>query len=362
MKKINPKFAKLKFVNDFISSVIALFIRKVELRCGEKNVVILDMHLLGDAVLDLPLIEALISEGKNVCYITGSWNKPLFSNVRVDFEILYLDCPWIRRASLVNFIRQLRYIKSRLSDREWGYSVDVRGDFRNILILCYLKVGGIVTFDWTGGKFLISKIVNDDGTYKHLAMHNVMILNSLGINCKFEDYLPELRLNEVLPKNNFNNATALIHFGASMPMRVMPIKQVRSVLLKIRKNHKKVIFVIDPKQSGAYSEVVTEYLRELDFEFSIWKGVLEELICIINTVTTVYAMDSGIAHLAAAMGKHVIVFFGPSDKRLVGPIGKSVRYVEGKGIKTGACLICDHNKCKAPVNMQCYQGISTEMI
>jgi heptosyltransferase III len=54
---------------------------------------------------------------------------------------------------------------------------------------------------------------------------------------------------------------------------------------------------------------------------------LYELACWISSATVYLGNDSGISHLAAAVGAPVIALFGPTDPRVWGPRGPSVRVV-----------------------------------
>ncbi|WP_353432685.1 glycosyltransferase family 9 protein [Polynucleobacter sp. MWH-UH23A] len=361
MKKINSKFIKLKFLNDLFSLILIFLFGKSKLNRNGNSILVLDLHLLGDAVLDIPLIEAikLNNNDKNIFFLTGSWNKPLFSTIDVDFPVLYIDCPWIRSGSVGTFLKQLHNLKKQFSDYSWNYCIDVRGDFRNILILFYLRVGGIVSFAWTGGVYMLSRVVHDDGILKHLAAHHVMILNALGINSTFEQYIPFIKLNS--PSKRLKMFATLIHFGASKRLRSMPLDQAYSIFIKIRASHKRIIFVVDPSQQIEYTKAIESMLVKLEFEYLMWKGELASLIALIGRVTNVYAMDSGIAHLSAALGKQVTVFFGPSDKNLVGPLGHHVINIQGQDALTGVCASCDHEFCRSLEAMKCFRNIATKL-
>ena len=70
----------------------------------------------------------------------------------------------------------------------------------------------------------------------------------------------------------------------------------------------------------------------------------------LKTLDQFYAMDSGPAHLAAALGIDTTVFFGPHLSRAVRPTGRHVTVVERRDIP---CRPCDQRRCTNQNHQEC---------
>jgi heptosyltransferase-2 len=66
--------------------------------------------------------------------------------------------------------------------------------------------------------------------------------------------------------------------------------------------------------------------------------------------------DTGVAHLAAALGVPTVTLFGPTDPRLTAPRGRSASIVEGRA----PCAPCFLPRC--PIDHVCMQAISVAFV
>jgi heptosyltransferase-1 len=86
----------------------------------------------------------------------------------------------------------------------------------------------------------------------------------------------------------------------------------------------------------------------------VWRGGLREFIVMVSRAERMYTMDSGPAHIAAALGRHTVVFFGPNVPAATAPRGIHVRVVEDV---TVACRPCDQHHCTNAVNQACMRSL-----
>jgi ADP-heptose:LPS heptosyltransferase len=83
---------------------------------------------------------------------------------------------------------------------------------------------------------------------------------------------------------------------------------------------------------------------------------LGELVAFLPLLDKFYAMDSGPAHLAAALGVDTTVFFGPHLSRAVRPMGRKVVVVERADVP---CRPCDQHRCTNPHFQQCLTQVAS---
>lgn len=86
----------------------------------------------------------------------------------------------------------------------------------------------------------------------------------------------------------------------------------------------------------------------------VGKTSLAEALEIVSNARVVVSNDSGIAHVAAALGKRTIVIFGPTDPSCTAPRGAEIV----RGI--AACAPCGLRQC--PIDHRCMESISAEEV
>ena len=112
--------------------------------------------------------------------------------------------------------------------------------------------------------------------------------------------------------------------------------------------------------SPADEEMVREYfsLIRLDTITPLTNLSLNELAAVLRKCDLYVGNDSGVTHLAAAVGIPVVALFGPTDPRVWGPRGDKVLTVY-KGLE---CSPCSREKMRGCKNQRCMEEISVEEV
>ena len=106
------------------------------------------------------------------------------------------------------------------------------------------------------------------------------------------------------------------------------------------------IAVADAVSGLAAEPIASTVGRDLP---EILPRLLARLGCLVSS-------DTGVAHLAAALGVPTVTLFGPTDPRLTAPRGRSGRSVEGPA----PCAPCFLPRC--PIDHVCMQAISVASV
>jgi len=124
----------------------------------------------------------------------------------------------------------------------------------------------------------------------------------------------------------------------------------------IKDDHAKIIVPVGP----ADEEMVREYfsLIRLDTVTPLTNLSLNKLAAVLRKCDLYVGNDSGITHLAAAVGIPVVALFGPTDPRVWGPRGDKV-FTVYKGLE---CSPCSREKMRRCRNQRCMEEISVEEV
>ncbi len=197
----------------------------------------------------------------------------------------------------------------------------------------------------------------------HVAQHLINGLRELGIRGKAEppaihaDARSRSLAAEFLRSMGVSSDRPLValHPGAGSPQKRWPMSNFGE-LARVLKEH-------------GFRILVTWGPAEPDVKDSLgqpsWAGVvgmanlpLDVLAAVMERCILFVGNDSGITHLAAALGVPSIALFGPTDSEVWKPLGKSVKVVQGR-CEFSPCPRERRRSCPFP---ECMASISLETV
>ena len=158
------------------------------------------------------------------------------------------------------------------------------------------------------------------------------------VNLEIRNFYPFLPKNEHFLDNNFIRIG--IHTGSSNGMELKRWGNDKFILLckKIFENHSNVIisffgtcsdeFNMDEKLKEKYAKQLNDYVGTLSIRDTINK---------ISDCNLFISNDSGLMHIANALGLNIIAIFGPTDEKITGPINNKINKI---------IIIRSEQKCK----------------
>lgn len=359
MKLLNEKLVTRARQINWIWPIVArlLSLRRVPVTTAPKSILVFDLHLIGDLVILLPLLRALRDAHKTarIALVAGPWAVDIIKAEGLVDDHIVFSARWVKKQSnnraILDVIRLVRCLRSS----QWDWAIDVRGDVRNILLAALSGASRRIGFAFTGGEALLTDVVADDGQIRHLAEHHQRIAEHLGVWPVNRSYAPSIHISAqeaagvaaIEPYIGF-------HFGASMALRRLPLLEAAELINAFQFAPEPLI-LFDPPDAQEYNAQLAAYLTEAArAKLQIWSGTLRDFVVMTSRAKRIFAMDSGPAHIAAAVGAPLTVFFGPNRPEYVAPIGENVSVVERRDVPCRPC----QNRCTHETYQACLSGVA----
>ena len=144
----------------------------------------------------------------------------------------------------------------------------------------------------------------------------------------------------------------ILHPGSGSKKKVWPLERFLN-LARTLQDHlgSKILVVLGPAEGP---EVQKAFEGRGPTEFILAKGVtLLQLASVMEGCWFFIGNDSGISHMAAALGLPTIVIFGPTDQRVWSPRGEKA-FVVQRGVHCSPCPQERFFQCK---DFECLKGI-----
>lgn len=326
-----------------------------------KSILIFDFHLIGDIVLLIPFLSA-VRRGypdAKITLVAGPWASEVLKGSMLIDEIKIFQAPWVKKIGFISGLFACCRLINELSKFKWDLGIEIRGDARQILLLWIIGPNRRVGFNFTGGRQLLTDIVPDDGRLRHLGLHHLNMANYLNIWKYQDEYSPSISLNVSELKEAAQIPGFIgFHFGASLPLRRFPENEISNLLSKFSGSNKYLIIFLPPGDNKKLINLIDNFPESLRKNVIFWSGNLRKMIILISRAEHMYVMDSGPAHISAALNIPTTVFYGPANYEYVFPIGRDVRIISNDNL---ACRPCNQKKCTNDVYQLCFKGLADKI-
>ncbi len=293
---------------------------------------------IGDVLFTTPVLRA-IRTGFPDSFI-GYWcnerTKELLENNPYIDEIFALsrgDIKKIYQRSIWQGIGKSIKLLSGIRKKAFDISLDFSLDYRYSLLTKFAGIKTRIGFNYKGrGCFLTDKIDIDGYHQKHIVEYYLELLEFIGI--KPQDY----RLQLLASEENKKKAAGILSgcgvaaedlligiapgggasWGKDALIKHWPVLKFKELAEKImHRLNAKIILLGDKSETGIAGTIVNSMaVKPIDLSGKLSLG---ELIAIIDNLDILIANDGGPLHIAVALGKKTVSFFGPADPTVYGP-------------------------------------------
>jgi ADP-heptose:LPS heptosyltransferase len=195
----------------------------------------------------------------------------------------------------------------------------------------------------------------------HVTDHHRSSLNALGIPCSPTP--PKLFLHdnerqwteEFLHRRGWTAGTIIaLHPGAGSRKKAWPSQHFAALGRILARESANLLIIQGPADEGTVAETLTGLegisclvARDLP---------LRKVAALLNWASLFIGNDSGISHLAAALGVPTLAIFGPTDPRCWAPRGEHTFWLQG----TAECSPCGLKRRQDCQRQRCLESIKVE--
>jgi ADP-heptose:LPS heptosyltransferase len=319
-----------------------------------KRILIIHQGALGDFILSLPAIRAFRHHYPGASI--EIWGYP---------EILHL----VKRSVYADTIYSIDRVRiAPLFTPDIPVPAGVIERLSSFDLMCVFGGEKQTTFVRNLKRIGVKKVYRIDpfppnGSHTHVIDHQASQLLSLGVKVPLSTprlFPPEeaaRRIASFLEQRKLDRKALVValHPGSGSRAKVWPpgnLAQLSTYLLDNDRVHLIIpIGPADKEHAEGYCALIPS-----DRIIPVTNLPLTELAALLKRCTVYVGNDSGVTHMAAAVGTPVVALFGPTDPQVWGPRGKRVHNVY-RGV---ACSPCSREEMNGCLHKKCLESITAE--
>lgn len=312
-----------------------------------KNILIIKPSSLGDIVLALPALSALRKSfpDAKISWLIRPEFAPLLKNHPHLTETILFDRNFLAKAwynprsfaALMSLVRQLR-------EKHFDAVIDLQGLFRTAFLAklsgCPVRFGMKNAREFASLFYTHKVLQNSDSI--HLVDYYLKIVKAAGAQDTGVQFVLPVdafaanSVNRLLADNNVSPSHYVVFVPSSArPDKCWPAEQFTSLAEKISPLfHLPIVAVGTKSEKSIVGKIKTSaHVTIVDLAGLTNLG---ELVALIKSARLVISNDTGAGHIAAALGRPLVMIFGPTNPNRVYPYGRKNCVVaidpDGRGV------------------------------
>lgn len=308
---------------------------------------------LGDTIMALPTLKALRRGlGDSQITLVGPW-APLLADQDLADRCVPYPRGRKKRLAAGRQLRQLRGETALLLPNSIGSAVAA----------WLWGARWIIGYATDGRRLLLSHPLPPPAPRRHQVDEYLGLLAALGLEPTdatprwiLRDGSREEKVDTLLPSSGTSSGPRVgIHLGAAFgPSKLWPPQRVAALARELKGRGLNPVLLGAPSDVSIAEAIVQEAGGEL---YSlVGRDAPELLPRLLARLDLLVSMDTGVAHLAAAVGVPLVTLFGPTDPRLTAPRGANTSIIW----KPPPCSPCFLPEC--PIDHPCMRAIGVEEV
>ncbi|MDR2353228.1 MAG: lipopolysaccharide heptosyltransferase II [Deltaproteobacteria bacterium] len=330
---------------------------------GEKKAVLVrGLNWLGDSVISLPALNALKNtEEHEITVLARGAGANLYREIPYLRRVIEDQRGFVKRVNLIKALKFLNFPSSILLQNAFGAAL--------ITYLAGIPVRIGYSRDLRE-KFLTKSLpVGFTNSYTHEVFNYLELVEASGVPAPFT--FPEIPQSlgtpqnpqppNVIPFSPKKSKGFLLtlapgaSFGSAKRWSALNFARSAKLILSGHPRGKIVILGGDTEIEDA--RTVANNLKGLEVTNLAGQTNLSQVMTIFKNSSLVISNDSGLSHLAGALGAPVVVPFGPTNPLTTGPLGLQ-HAIARKAVHCSPCL-----KRECPLKERiCFTGVTPELV
>ncbi|MCX5913548.1 MAG: lipopolysaccharide heptosyltransferase II [Deltaproteobacteria bacterium] len=328
-----------------------------------RKVLVRTANWIGDAVMTLPAL-ASIREGlpkRHLAVLTKPWVADLFSNHPMVDEVILYESPGIHEG-----VRGKWKLARELRQEQFDLAILFQNAFEAAFIAYLAGIPRRAGYNTDARGILLTRAVPVNGMIKKGHQVDYYRAMTAGLGFQSRPSPPSLALTKsqreegerILDSRGLQRERGLI--GLAPGAAYGPAKQwfperFASLADRLSRDWGARILIFGSQgDRGAASQLIRSARREAaDFT---GQTTLGQAIGLIARCRLFVTNDSGLMHVAAALGVPVVAIFGSTDPARTGPLGENCRVVR-KPLPCAPCL-----KTHCPEKRECMEKITVDEV
>jgi heptosyltransferase-2 len=337
-----------------------------DLRAEEiRRVVVRGTNWVGDAVMTIPALRDLrrVLPAAHITLATPSWTEAIFAGADYLDDLLIHD----RHGSkLPNFARQVATWRKQRFD----LAVLFQNAFEAAVISTAARVPWRLGYPTDGRRFLLTHAVElpEWRAQRHEVYYYLNLVTELescisgrnnktpqstSIDLKVSEQR-QIEARELLVKSGADLSRAVIAIcpgSTNSRAKRWPVERYAELADRFIKELNATIVLIGSSDEIAVSNEVLRAMTETPMMLT-GRTTLSEAVAVLSVVDMLVSNDTGPAHIAGALGRPVIVIFGPTDPTTTRPFTDFAEIVR----HPPDCAPCMLRDC--PIDHRCMTAIT----
>lgn len=319
---------------------------------------------VGDAVICLPAIEAVRDSfpGSSITVLARPWVAPIMEvHPAIDHVIQYK-----RPGKLLQNLKEMFSIITILNRKKFDLAILFQNAFEAAFIAWCARIPSRVGYGTDRRGFLLTrslKIRRQEGK-DHQIHYYLGILEAMGLKARYKEpriYLPpsvSAEARKRLAGEGVRDGDLLVGLGPGAMFggaKRWPPEDFASVGERASRIKGSKLVILGSKGEKDIAQAVERKLNGLAVNLC-GKTELNEAVAVIGRCNVFVTNDSGLMHVAAAMGVPTVAVFGPTDPSATGPVGAVATYVRAE-VECAPCL-----KAECPGDHKCMNSVTVDMV
>ncbi len=337
----------------------------------DPRIAIVKLSSMGDVIHALPVLCGLKKQWprSRISWLVEAAAQDLLKGHEDLEQVIVLDTKtWRRQLKHLSSAKQawqaITQAKRQLEKCKFDMVLDLQGLIKSGLVTWACKAKTRIGFHPKDCREPLSAIFTNQWVHKqgtHIIEKNLSLLAHLGLDSKEVQYkLPVSSVNRQWAKDWLQHKFAgidlekellvVVHPGTRWKSKCWPVENYVHLIQRLQRYNVKILL----SGAGLYEEELIKKINSTLFN-PVTTGTtfsLAQMTAILSCCDLMIASDTGPLHLAVALGKPTISFYGPTPSR-TGPYG-SGHIVLCSDLP---CLGCLKKECN---DLKCMRAISVE--